>query len=290
MSKTPKQSEHLRVAIVDDERLARTKIRRFLEQMSDVEIVAECSNGSEALELLSNDTISINVMFLDIQMPELSGLQVVQEYFRHQGEEYETEKKLSANTQESSPIGEKAPLFVFITAFEEYAIQAFKENALDYLVKPFDFERFALTMERVRKMYHLKSMAQLHHESLQGMILRHEELVASEVLERFVVRTRGKITLVDVLSVDWIESDGNYAILHVGGATHLIRETLSSLENRLPPKEFIRIHRSVIVKISFLTTIELSPDGTYQAVLRDSTRSFVGPTFREAVRRVLGLV
>jgi two-component system, LytTR family, response regulator len=290
MSLIPQNYERIKVVIVDDERLARTKIRRFLEQMPDVEIIAECSNGIDALELLHNENSICNLMFLDIQMPDLGGLQVVQEYFRYKEELQKNKKNIVESNLENVPNQENTPLFIFITAFEEYAIQAFRENALDYLVKPFDFERFELTMGRVRKMLRLKSAAQMQHESVQGLILQREEFAGNEMIERFVVRTRGKITLVDVQEVDWIESDGNYAILHVGEVTHLIRETLSSLENRLPAREFIRIHRSVIVKISFLTKIELSQDGTYQAVLKDSTRSFIGPTYREAVRKVLGLV
>jgi two-component system, LytTR family, response regulator len=253
-----------RAIIVDDERLARAKIRRFLEEIGNVEVVAECRNGTEVLEILPS--LQVDVLFLDVQMPEISGM--------------ETLRLLSAFNIAS----EAMPLVVFITAFDHYAIEAFQEQALDYLVKPFDFERFAATVQRVRATLSVRESARLYRENTQAALPPR-----ALYDERFVFKTRGKIALVEVGTVDWIEAEGNYAVFHVGAARYLLRETLSVLETRLNPASFLRIHRSAIVQIPFLASLEQHADGAYHAIFRDGTRWGVGPTYRDAVRRVLNL-
>jgi two-component system LytT family response regulator len=264
----------LRAAIVDDERLARAKVRRFLEELGGFEVCAECANGVEALEILTST--SIDVLFLDVQMPEIHGFEVLQRL---------AELHRDEQTNDDAP---EMPLVVFITAFDNYATAAFAENALDYLVKPFDMERFATTIERVRRTVAVEAAARRYKESVQNLA---EQAMTAHIAydERFIFRTRGKITLIQTDNVDWIEQQGNYAVFHVGSAEYILRETLSSLESRLNPILFIRIHRSVIVRLSFLAQVELSPDGSYEAVFRDSTRSGVGPTYRDAVRKALNL-
>lgn len=257
-----------RAVIVDDERLARAKVRRFLEEVEGVEIIAECTNGLEALETLTSQ--ETDVVFLDVQMPEMNGLDVLRLYS-------------SANAASELAVG-YAPLVVFITAFNQHAIEAFQANAIDYLVKPFDFERFSSTVQRVRATLATREDARLYRERALAILPP-----APTYDERFIFKTRGKVAIVEAGAIDWIESEGNYAVFHVGAAQHLLRETLSTLETRLDPAIFLRIHRSAIAQISFLSSLEQHPDGSYHALFRDGTRWGVGPTYREAVRRVLNL-
>jgi two-component system LytT family response regulator len=236
--------------------------------LGDVEIVAECKNGAEALEKLT--TVKADVVFLDVQMPEISGFDVLRQY--------------PAANAASELVLEDAPLVIFITAYDHHAIEAFEANAIGYLVKPFDFERFSATVQRARRTLGTRKDARLYKEQTQVFLPP-----APAFEERFVFKTRGKVIIIEATTIDWIEAEGNYAVFHVGAARHLLRETLSVLEKRLNPASFIRIHRSAIVQIPFLTALEQHPDGSYHALLRDGTRWGVGPTYREGVRRVLGL-
>lgn len=261
----------LRAIIVDDERLARAKIRRFLEDYGAVEIIAECANGMEALTVIGEQ--ALDVIFLDVQMPEMSGFEVL----RLLGE--------------SHLLPKTPPLVVFVTAFDHYAVAAFQENALDYIVKPFDYERFSVALRRVEETISVAAAARHYHELTWRVVEEQSQKQVSNLRfeERFVFKSRGKISLVATPDIDWIEAEGNYAVFHVGKARYLLRETLSALETRLDPAMFLRIHRSAIVRVSFLNSLEQHEDGSYHAIMRDGTRWGVGPTYRDAVRRALSL-
>lgn len=260
----------LRAVIVDDERLARVKIRHFLEEYGGIEVVGECANGLEALTLLGEQ--ATDVIFLDVQMPEVDGFEMLR------------------LLHSSNLLPEPVPLVVFITAYDQYAIGAFQENALDYIVKPFDYERFSTALQRVERTVAMAEDARRYHETMREFISqRQRALQGQEYEDRFAFRVRGKITLVAAENIDWIEAEGNYAVFHVGAIRYLLRETLSALEARLNPASFLRIHRSAIVHIPFLASLEQHEDGSYQAILRDGTRWGVGPTYRDAVRRMLSL-
>lgn len=261
----------LRAIIVDDERLARTKIRRFLEKYGGVEVLAECANGAEALNSLSAQ--SADVVFLDVQMPEMDGFEMLR------------------LLHSSGIVSESSPLVVFITAFDQYAISAFQENALDYIVKPFDYERFSAALQRVERIAAMVEDARRYHETtLEFVEQQRRTLQGQEYDTRFAFKMRGKITLIAAENVDWIEAEGNYAVFHVGAeGRYLLRETLSALEARLNPASFLRIHRSAIVHIPFLASLEQHEDGSYHAIMRDGTRWGIGPTYRDTVCRLLGL-
>lgn len=267
----------LRAIIVDDERLARVKVRRFIEEYGSVEIIAECANGVEALRVIGEQ--AADVIFLDVQMPEVDGFEMLR------------------LLHSSHLLPESAPLVVFITAFDQYAISAFQENALDYIVKPFDYERFSAALQRVERTAAMAEDARRYHETTKEFIAHRQHAEPEQAYEtRFAFKMRGKVVLVGAEEVDWIEAEGNYAVFHVGGgarlggsARYLLRETLSILEKRLDPASFLRIHRSAIVRISFLASLEQHEDGSYHAIMRDGTRWGVGPTYREAVRRALSL-
>ena len=236
----------VRVAIVDDEPLARERLRTLLADRADVEIVAECVNGLDALERLRD--AAADLVFLDVQMPELDGFEVI-EGLRAAGLE---------------PL----PAIVFVTAYDAYAVRAFEVRALDYLLKPFDRLRFetalAGAMERVRGGGGTAAPA------LAALV---EELRARRGWRtRFVVRSGGKLGFVRTDEVDWIDAEGNYVRLHVGGRTHLVRDTMKSVEACLDPERFVRVHRSAIVNVDRIASLEPFFHGEYVVTMKDGSR------------------
>jgi two-component system LytT family response regulator len=243
-------AEKLRVLIVDDEPLARRGIRNQLRrQQAAVDVVAECSHGGEAVEAIRR--LRPDLVFLDIQMPEIDGFGVVK------------------------AIGvERMPAVVFVTAFDRYAIQAFEVHALDYILKPIDPDRFRAAfdhavreLDRERHQEFTRRLdAVLGH--LEGGRVRREEKTGQE---RIVVKDAGRIFFVNAADVSWIDSAGNYVRLHVGGRTHLLRETMDAMEGKLDPRQFIRIRRSTLVNVEAIKELQPLAKGTYLVVLHDGT-------------------
>lgn len=218
----------IRAVIVDDEPLARRGILRFLKNHSELEVVAECGDGQSAVgAILAKKP---DLAFLDVQMPEMNGFEVV------------------------SCVGpEKMPLTIFVTAFDRYAIRAFDANAIDYLLKPVSAGRFTKALARAKERIAEKS----RHETAQRMIATLEEIKRQEeYLERLPVSENGRIVFVKTREIGWIEASGNYAQLHVGPRTYEIRETLNTLERKLSPRDFLRIHRSTIVNVHLIKEIQ----------------------------------
>ena len=261
----------LRVLIADDELLARQRIEDMLRHEPDVDVVGMAENGTAAVEAIRS--LDPDLVFLDIQMPGRSGLEVVRE------------------------IGvTDMPATIFVTAFDSHALAAFDVAALDYLVKPFDDERFEQAFRRARKMVELEEVSRLRSQLLAA--LGGDALSAPAApqhdahegyLERFAVESRGKVTVVPVADVDYIVASGPYAELYVNNRKHLIREAMQSLEDRLDPKQFIRVHRSVIVRISLVDSLLKSPGGDYELVLKNGAKLRVSRSRREALEKVLGL-
>lgn len=250
----------IKVLIVDDEELARVRIRELLAQEEDIEVVGECGDGEEALQMISNH--SPDLVFLDVQMPEMDGFQVVEAL---------------------DP--EAMPTVVFVTAYDEFALRAFDAHAFDYLLKPFHGERFHTTLDRVRS-----------HLSRGGNTLRGDERLYSLLeslrstrswMERFVVRSGPRIYFVRVDEVDWIDAEGNYVRLHTGKKSHLVRTTVSSLIGRLDPERFLRVHRSIIVNLARLREVQTYAKGSYILVLEDGTKLTSSATYREGVERLI---
>ena len=219
----------LRVLIVDDERLAREKIRGYLAGEPDVEIVGECASGGEAVAAIR--ARRPDVVFLDVQMPGGGGFDVL------------------------ADVGAAAMAVIFVTAHDEYAVQAFEGDALDYLLKPFDRPRFRRALARAR--------------------------AAVRPLGRLMVREGDRIRLVPVAEIDWIEAADNYVTVHAGGREHLLREALSHLWGRLDPTRFARIHRRAIVNLEAVTEVRALPHGDREVTLRDGVRLPVGRSFRD---------
>ena len=228
---------NIRTLVVDDEALARKRITRLLAEEPDVTVIGECGSGREAVTVIQET--APDLLFLDIQMPEVSGFEVLQ----------------------SIPEAEM-PIIIFVTAHDQHALQAFEAHALDYLLKPFTQARFKHAVGRAR--IQLTKSATI--EVNQGLAALLGKFRAERnYLSRFIVKSSSRVVFVDAPQVDWIESAANYAILHVGEKTHIVRETMQTLESKLDPKTFQRISRSVIVNVNRVK--ELQPMGKGQYII-----------------------
>ncbi|HYC32658.1 MAG TPA: LytTR family DNA-binding domain-containing protein [Gemmatimonadales bacterium] len=250
----------LRVLLVDDEPLVRRGIRDFLDGVSDVRVVGECGDGVEALAFLEREPADL--VFLDVQMPELDGVAVA-----------------------SVLAGGSAPAIVFVTAFSEHAIRAFEVNAVDYLLKPFDRERFLQALQRARARRAAGADRELGERL--GAVLAALAPVASYA-ERLLVRSDGRIRLVPVADIDWIEAADNYVRLHAGTERHLLRETMASLEGRLDPERFGRIHRSAMVNFASVRELQPTFNGEYTVFLRSGAKLTLSRSYRDALLERLG--
>jgi two-component system LytT family response regulator len=245
----------LRVLIVDDERLAREKLRRFLAEWETVRVVGEAENGSQAVARIREQRP--DVVFLDIQMPGMDGFGVL-----------------------SQLSGRGLPAFVFVSAHDEYAIRAFEVEAIDYLLKPFDRARLGQALERARR------QVDRGPEELARKLER--VLAAQGGLRRIAIRADDRIQSVRVDDIQWFEAADNYVKVHIGKAVHLIRETLANLERRLPAAAFVRVHRSAIVSLDAVREVESLFHGDYEVVLRTGERIAVGRKYRESLLKALG--
>jgi two-component system, LytTR family, response regulator len=259
----------IRTLIVDDERLARARVRRMLKDEANFEVTGECRNGREAVSFIRQE--KPDLVFLDVQMPVMGGLEVLQ------------------------TIGAKAvPALVFVTAFDQYAIQAFDFYALDYLLKPFSRQRFAQTIERVKEQFERPetllsppAKQSAPHPLEERLVSLIQDLQEKKYLERIVVKTAGRVFFLKTDEIDWIEAAGNYLELHAGRATHLIRETMHGIEGKLDPGKFLRIHRSVIVRIDRIKEMHPMFSGDYTVVLHDGTELSMSRTFRDRWENLL---
>ncbi len=250
----------IRVLLVDDEPLAREMIREMLKDDLEVEVVGECVNGREAVEAIQEH--NPDLIFLDVQMPEVGGFEVL-----------EALKTVTV------------PHVIFVTAYDQYAVRAFEVHALDYLLKPFDRERFESAWRRAK----MHILATRNGEMDQRILAILEELKAgSKYLERLVIKSGGRVFFLDTDDIDWIEAEGNYVSVHTGKKSHLLRETISSLEAQLDPKKFLRIHRSSIVKIDRIKELQPWFHGEYRVILLDGTQLTLSRNYRENLQEALG--
>jgi len=248
----------IRVLIVDDEPLARRGIRLHLEQQPGFEIVGECGNGLEAVAAIQDR--APDLVFLDVQMPEMDGFQVIE------------------------AVGiEQMPAVVFVTAYDAYAIRAFDVHAVDYLLKPFDRERFLQALDHARS----QLLGVPRNLGAQLRALLHEHLGGRKHLERLVIRSGGRIFFLEVATVDWIEAADNYAELHVGKQSHLVRHTLASLEARLDPEHFVRIRHSTIVNVRKVKELRPSSSGEYDVVLQSGAVLESSRRYRKKLTAIL---
>ncbi|HEX5703484.1 MAG TPA: LytTR family DNA-binding domain-containing protein [Pyrinomonadaceae bacterium] len=249
----------IRTIIADDEPLARRGIRAQLKDEKDFEVISECRNGHEAVKTI--ETESPDLVFLDVQMPELDGFGVV------------------------NAVGPaRMPAVIFVTAYDRYALRAFEVHALDYLLKPFDDDRFASALQRARQHIERKDIDDLGRR-LQGLL--DDLQPRNKYVDRLVIKSAGRIFFLSVAEVDWIEAADNYVRLHAGSESHLLRETMNNLEKKLDPDQFLRIHRSRIVNIQRVKELRPLFRGEYDIMLKDGTRLETGRGYRDRVQRLL---
>ena len=249
----------LRAIVVDDEPLPLERIAQLVRESPSLELVATASDGRNALDAIVEHRP--DVVFLDIQMPELDGFQVI-----------------------SALDDEHLPAAVFVTAFDEYAIRAFEVDAIDYLLKPVTPERFASAVARV-----VSRVGHGDHvtaSSIRALAARAAEQRGAP-LTRFVASRGGKHYFVPLADVDWIEADGNYIRLHTGDKSHLIRETMKALEAKLDPAAFVRIHRSAVVSVARIESIETRDQGEYLVRMRTGAKLCSSRGYSERVRALL---
>jgi two-component system LytT family response regulator len=257
----------IRALIVDDESLARDGVRLSLGDDPEITIIGECANGDEALAAITQHTPDL--VFLDIQMPGMTGLEVL--------------RRLPP---------ERLPMVVFITAYDDYAVQAFTAHALDYLLKPIDPKRFADTMSRVKERFRAQQWNDLS-QRLVSMI--HEDSsatisagVSRSYLERFTIKMPDRIYFVPVTDVDWIAAEDNYVRLHTGTKSHLLRMTLAAVAERLDPKMFIRVHRSTIVSSAQIKELQPHFQGEYHIILHSGAKLKSSRSYRASLDPFLG--
>jgi len=247
----------IRTLIVDDELLARERLRHLLANEPEIDLIGECSNGSEAVAMIREQRPDL--VFLDVQMPELDGFGVLQEI-------------------DTTP----RPAIVFVTAYEKFAVRAFEVHAVDYLLKPFDRGRFQAALQRALERFRQPQSVALD-ERLSNLLA---ELKSSpKTLERLAVKSAGQVVFVRVADIDWIEAADNYVELHVGNNSHLLRERMSVLETRLPQHQFVRISRSAIVNLDRIKELQSLFRGTYTVVLQDGTRLTSSSTYRDKLEQ-----
>ncbi|MBV9879708.1 MAG: response regulator transcription factor [Gemmatirosa sp.] len=260
----------VRVAIVDDEPDARERLRALLADAPDVRLVAECVDGADALRTLSalaSTPDAPDVLFLDVQMPELDGFGVVEAL--------------------ADALGTDAlPVVVFVTAHDAYALRAFDVSAADYLLKPYDRPRFARALERGRARAHATAPDASDAPGDLRALLAHVR-AARRHAERFVVRRDGRLYFVRTTDVDWIDAEGNYVRLHAAGTAHLVRDTLGGVEARLDPERFVRVHRSAIVNVDRIAMLEPYFHGEYVVTMRDGTKLTSSRSYSGRLRALL---
>jgi two-component system, LytTR family, response regulator len=234
----------LQVIIVDDESSARDRVRDLLADEPDIAIAAECANGREAIATIT--ALRADLLFLDIQMPEVNGFGVL--------------RALPATS---------LPAIIFTTAYDQHALEAFEVHALDYLLKPFKAARFKAALRRAREHLQRRQAGETDNRVL-ALLERFRTM--RTYTTRFVIKNASRVLIVKADEIDWIESASNYALLHVGDKTHILRETMRCLEEQLSPEQFVRVSRSAIVNIECIKELQPMTKGEYVVILHNGKR------------------
>ena len=250
----------IRILIVDDEAPARARLRQLLKSEADVEIVGECGNGRQALEQIQHD--APDLVFLDVQMPRLSGLELC---------------------EAAAAAGAQMPLMIFVTAYDEYALKAFEVHAIDYLLKPFDRERFQKALGHAREQLRRSNAA----ADPRLAALLEDLRKGIKKSDRLVFKQNGRVIFIRTETIDWVEADGNYVKLQAGNESHHLRETLSGLEAQLPSEKFMRISRSSIVNLDRIKELQPLFYGDYIVILQNGSKLNMSRTYRERVEAML---
>ena len=246
----------VRTVVVDDERLAREGLEKLLRQDPDIEIVGIASDGPAAVQLI--DAVKPDLAFLDIQIPELDGFGVI------------------------SAIGvDNMPVLVFVTAYDQYTLKAFDVHALDYLLKPFDQQRFSKTLKRAKQQV---AVANSQKNGLRGLM---NDAAVQKPLKRLPIKANGKFIFLDLGDIDYIEAAGNYLSVHAGQKEYLIRETMANCETKLQASDFVRIHRSVIINRSRVKELKPWFTGEYVVILSNGKELTLSRGYRDRLQVLL---
>ncbi len=243
--------------VVDDEPLGRERIRSLLESRDDVEVKAEAEDGLKAVELLQSE--QFDLVFLDIQMPHMTGLEVVREVGAHE-----------------------MPTVIFCTAHDDYAVEAFKLHALDYLLKPFERDRFFDAVDRVVGVIQNQDPDERESRLLQLLSVHAD---APKPVRRFMIKSHQQITFVKAEDINWIEAAGNYVNLHTATSTHLLRQKMKEIEGKLDPALFLRIHRSSIINMDRVRDLRQTFNGEYEVRLQGGQKLTMSRNYRKGLDR-----
>jgi two-component system LytT family response regulator len=263
----------IRTLIVDDEPAAREGIRVLLREDPEIEIVGECPDGDSAARAIRDDPPDL--VLLDVQMPGRDGFELLRE------------------------IGpERLPAVVFVTAYDQYALRAFEVHAVDYLLKPFDDERFRQAVSRAKQQIRQGRIGDLRERLLALLHAAPGATVPGQpappaagtggYLRRLAIRSAGRVTILGVKDIDWIEAEGDYVRVHVGKVWHLLRETMKRLEAQVDPERFVRIHRSTIVNVERIRELQPYSRGEYVVLLHDGTSLKLSRRYKDHLESVLG--
>jgi two-component system, LytTR family, response regulator len=255
-----KETRTIRAVIVDDEPLGRTLIREMLRGDSEIEVIGECSNGGETINIIGDH--SPDLVFLDVQMPEIDGFEVL-----------------------AALDHGRWPMIIFVTAYDQYAVRAFEVHAVDYLLKPFDRERFERSVQRAKSQIRMERQTDVNDRILA---LLEEQKAKKKYLERVVIKANGRVFFLKTSEIDWIEAAGNYVSLHVKKESYLLRETIGGMEAQLDPARFPRIHRSQIVNLDRIRELRPWSHGDYHVILHDGIQLTLSRTYRDRLHELLG--
>jgi two-component system LytT family response regulator len=253
-------SKPIRVLIVDDEPLARKRLRALLKDDAEIVIVGECANGAETIS--ASRELAPDLIFLDVQMPGIDGMEV------------------------SETLGEReSPLFVFVTAYEQYAVRAFDAQAVDYLLKPFDRARFTRALRRAKERLRERDRDDMNRRIL-GLLSEIKD--KPQYLDRLVIKNNDRVFVLKTDEIDWIEAEGNYVRIHFGKQSSLMRETLSRLAAQLDPRKFPRIHRSRLVNIDRIQELQPWSHRDWRIILRGGAELRLSRNYRDQLHQLLG--
>lgn len=263
LASTPDRSfSRIRTLIVDDEPTARRGVRLLLANDPSIDVIGEATGGAEAAEMVLREKPEL--VFLDVQMPDCDGFQAL-----------------------ARVGGAHAPVVVFVTAYDEYALRAFEVNAVDYLLKPYDDARFAAALQRAKEGVRRREVDAVNARLNRLLQFLENAAPTPHPDDRILVKSSGEIFFLKSSEIDWIEAEGDYMKFHVAGKTHLMRETMARLEARLDPKKFIRIHRSTIVNVDRMRKLSPSFAGEYAVILHDGTKLRLSRGYQERIATLL---
>ncbi|HNR55415.1 MAG TPA: LytTR family DNA-binding domain-containing protein [Flavobacteriales bacterium] len=252
--------KHIRTIVVDDEPAARARIARLLDQDPEMELVAECRNGMEAIEAVNKHRPDL--IFLDVQMPQLNGIETL--------DRIENDRK---------------PFVIFVTAYDQYALKAFDRNAVDYLLKPYDDDRFFSSLEKAKKHIEMKLSTKLTGKLMD--LMREHMHAHSEYTEQFTIRDKGREYKVNVDDIIYLRAEGNYLCLQLKERNHLYRMTMNAVESELDPARFLRIHRSFIVNTAHIRNTRYSGNNEFIFSMANGERIVSGRSYKEQIAKAL---